>query len=168
LARDLPWSHHGSRCGSTCAVLASRQFRASIWCPARRYPSGCGFANSTCPAGAARSNASGRRARQAHLRRPGRRRTVCWLPRNRRQGLAARARPHQRQVAMGRWQCPCYRAYHHRGCTAAEGLPLRNAADGRGSVVFLRGFFGCSLFVGAEPSQRRLSAGLMMTRGRTR
>ena len=47
-----------------------------------------------------------------YLPRPSGERAVCRLPRNRRQGLAAGARSHQRPLALGRWQSRCDRAHH--------------------------------------------------------
>ena len=57
----------------------------------------------------------------AHVRR---------VPRIGRQGHSAGARPHERQMAVGRWQSPCDHPDDHRRRTEPEGVQGRDAPDG--------------------------------------
>src|SRR5262249_46817611 len=79
------------------------------------------------------------------------------LERKGRQGLSARARPHQRPMDMGRWQSRCDRAHHHRRRPAAKEVWPSNAAYGRRPADPVRAFGRCRLRLGAGSSQRRLT-----------
>src|SRR5258708_2393582 len=70
-------------------------------------------------------------------------------------------------MAVGRWQSRCDSSHHHGRRSAPEGVRISDAAERWGLAVYLRGFGGRSLCVGAEPSERTLNAGRHNKRGAT-
>ena len=92
-------------------------------------------AEAQAPCRLPRGNARAGRARRPCLPRPSGRRAVRRVPRIGRQGHSAGARPHERQMAVGRWQSPCDHPDDHRRRTAPEGVRGRDAPDGRRTAL---------------------------------